>query len=89
MLASINTPSVWGKCHKKETSRVLPCVIFLASLQYYFSCTLCRALLSKSMSLSQCSAVETYYFMSSVTAKNKFLAGTFFCPAIIKYHIPI
>ena len=35
------------------------------------------------------SKVEIYYFMSSVTAQNKFLVGTFFCPAIIKYHIPI
>ena len=37
MLASINTPSVWGKCHKTETSHVLPWFIFLPSLQYYFS----------------------------------------------------
>ena len=54
MLPSINTPSVWGKCHKKPL-HVLHCVIFLLSLQYYFSCTLYRALPSKSMSLSQCS----------------------------------
>ena len=55
MLPSINTPSVWGKRHKKETSHVLPWVKFLPSLQYYFSCPLYQALLSKSMSLPQCS----------------------------------
>ena len=32
---------------------MLPCVIFLPSLQYYFSCPLYQALLSKSMSLPQ------------------------------------
>ena len=30
------------------------------------------------------SKVEIYYsIMSSVTAQNKFLVGTFFCPAVI------
>ena len=55
MLPSINTPSVEVNVTKK-TLHVLPCVIFLPSLQHYFSCTLCRALLSKSLSLSQCSS---------------------------------
>ena len=60
MLTSINTPSVWGKCHKKEASHVLPWVIFLPSLQHYFSCTLCRALLiSESKDLLQRSHRET------------------------------
>ncbi|CAH3131278.1 unnamed protein product [Porites lobata] len=48
----------------------LNCVIYLPSLQYYFSCTLCRALLSKSISLSQCSAGNIMFPHRDIKSDN-------------------